>query len=195
MIPAPVLLIAKAAGGFLVEYWRILAVVGIVGLSYVKGCSDEKERFDAYKDQLAAAGEAHEKWAARYRASQKAITRGKELDHEARIAALRGSNSDLARQLLSATGSVRVVSIVPKPAPGGTDPGQVCFDQAQLDARILAAVERLRASRETLLRGALGILQRGDETGQALITYDMWTDEQRALSRDSRQPLLDTPRN
>lgn len=173
-IPAPLL-------GFFASYWKLIAVALLIASAYVKGCSDEKERFDEYKALVTAVGQAQERWAAAHRTAQKALTSRMEKAYEMDLALLRHSNAGLAEQLRLATTSTRIVPSVPDTATGDLKPSLSCFEGDQLDAGIQLALGKL-------LAGITGLFQKCAESALEGRACAAWVLEQWKLETRPASP-------
>lgn len=157
---------ALAGGRFPLAFGLVAALV--LG-AYVKGCSDERERHEAFRAQVEAIGKAqHERTLARI---AEAKLRKKEADdaHAKEIAALRRRVADAERRMRDAIhasgGPVPAVPGTAESSPSGE--GLVCFQRDELDRGIRAALERF-------LVGTAGVLSRGDEARTAFKTCAEW---------------------
>ena len=169
----PFLPIAQAAGGFIADNWKIFAILALLAAAYVKGCSDEKERFDQFRAAVEATGRAQEELTKARISQSQSITTEQNDAYEKKLAELSITNSGLRARLRTDT-SRGVVPPVPSTAQGS--PGTICFERDKLNRGILSALD-------TLLTGVAGVLQRGDEAGVALRTCAAWAIEQQKLNR------------
>lgn len=162
-------------GGSLPWAFGLLAAVAIGG--YIKGCSDERERFDAFKAQVEAVGEAQrERTLARI---AEAKLRKKEADdaHAKEMARLRARLRDTERRMRDAldTGGGPVPAVPGTPGSGDAS-GLICFDREALDRGLRGALERL-------LAGTAGVIARGDEARAALRACAEWAMKEYGQSR------------
>lgn len=146
----------------MIQYIGYALVVGLA-LGYLKGCSDEKERFDDFKVAVHAVGKAQED------ATKKTIARQKQVTQEvtdANVKALAG----LAARLADARRELREYSsrgaVPAAPTSTGRPQGEVCYDNAELGRRVDAA---LRVFSERTLE----LIRRGEE---AMIDRKSWAD-------------------
>lgn len=146
----------------MIQYIGYALIAGLA-LGYLKGCSDEKERFESFKVAVEAAGEAQAKATKERIARQKQVT--KEVS-DANVKALAG----LAARLADARRSLREYasrSAVPAASTSAGRPeGEVCYDNAELGRRV---DEALRVFSERTLE----LIRRGEE---ALIDRKSWAD-------------------
>lgn len=168
---------------FVKQYWRIFAYLALIAAAYVKGCSDESDRFDEFKTQLRATQAEQARWSAARTKTQQEISAQSGRETTAALTALRSTNDSLARELLKRPSGGQQLPSLPKPAPGDKDPSTVCFQRDKLDEGIRAAVGRFQESRDKLLRGSLEVLQRGDEKVVTLVQCEAWAAEQEKLNR------------
>lgn len=137
-----------AVVGFFKDYWKLFALVLLVASAYVKGCSDEKERFDEFKGAVAAIGKAQHEKSVRIAADQKAITTKKDANHaetKRHLDLALGRVGDLAGELRKRPGR-SIVPPVPASAGGGEagagDSGIICFASDRLRAGIEGSLQR-----------------------------------------------------
>lgn len=151
------------------QYIRLAAIVAVVLLfpaGYLKGCSDEKERFDEYRGAVEAVGQEQEKRTAARIADDNRLREEADHDHQealrridARgVAALARVRDELARR--------SIVPAVPQ-APGGGDDPPACFDRGRLNAELVGVLER---HAERLSR----IAREGEGTAAAFATCQAW---------------------
>jgi hypothetical protein len=115
-----------------VNYLRLAGIVLVVmlfPLGYLKGCSDEKERFEAYKGQVAAVGKAQEERTAARIALDNLLKEEADEDNRAAHARLQSAIGELRRERARR-------SIVPAAPAGATSPDRITFDRAALDRAI-----------------------------------------------------------
>lgn len=115
------------------NYLRLAGIVLVVllfPLGYLKGCSDEKERFEAYKGQVAAVGKAQEERTAARVALDNLLKEEADEDNRAAHARLQSAIGELRRERARR-------SIVPAaPAASKCPDGQACFDRTELERAI-----------------------------------------------------------
>lgn len=154
----------EAALLFVGRYWKLFAVAALVAGGYVKGCSDEKERFDEHLALDKVLGEAQTKWSQRRTAQGKDITKGKDAE-----------NAEVHRKLDVALGHVgffadelrkrpsgSIVPAVPSASEGGGtvagDGGAICFGRDRLRDGIEGSLGRFgERFREIAKRGAAAV--------------------------------------
>lgn len=139
------------------EYIRIAALVFVVllfPLGYLKGCSDEKEEFDAFKAQVEAAGRAQEKRTKEIIAENKTAKEKADAENRATHAAL-----DAERLRKQRTRTI----FLPATASGPASPTSASFDRANLEQ----ALQRLDA-------GVQGLVDEGDAAIVDLNTAKRW---------------------
>lgn len=164
MIPVP--------GGALAWFVGLLLAVGVGG--YIKGCSDERDRFERFKAQVEAVAEAQRQQTlnriaeARLRAKEAEDAHRKELDR------LRARARDAERRMRDAIAGSSPVPTVPGAAEGGA--GTICFDREALDRGIRGALARF-------LEGATGIVAQGDEAREAFRACAEWAMREYAAGR------------
>ncbi len=145
--------------------WAAGIVLAAAVGGYLKGCSDERERFEAFKAQVEAVGKAqHERTLARI-AEAKARQKEAEDAHRKELEALRARARDAERRMRDALAGGSPVPAVPRAAEGGA--GTICFDREALDRGLRGALERL-------LAGTAGIVVRGDEAASAFRACAEW---------------------
>lgn len=135
---------------------KVIIVVLLFPAGFVAGCTDEKERFDAYKAQVEAAGKAQEDRTEARIAHDNLLKEEADSDHQERLDSL---NSELARMRVQlAHAGSGIVPTVPKPPGGreGVDGGDavVCFARDRLAEGVERAFQRFAA-------GSIGSLQFG----------------------------------
>lgn len=155
-------------------FWPTLLVV-MMALSYVKGCSDEKERFESYKEAVEAVGRVAEQRAKEETARRGALTKEKDDAWKKRIAELDRDNADLHDRLRTDT-SRGVLPTVSGAAEGGSGANLLCFERDKLERGVGAALDGL-------LAGSTEILRRGDRRAAALAACGSWAIEQWKLDR------------
>lgn len=135
---------------------RLGLIAAACAACYIKGCSDEKERFDSYKQVVKAVGEAQEARTRERIAADK--LRKKETDdaHQIALAAVRRDRERLRRDLAGR-------SFLPPATPAAGSPARITFDRAELD----------RALGE-FARGAAEIAGEGDEAREGLNAGRRW---------------------
>lgn len=145
--------------------WQYAAYALVAGLmlGYVKGCTDEKERFDSFKASVEAVGKAQEA------ATKARIANNKKAKEEIdaqNVKALAGLSARLAdaRRRLREYASRSVVPAAP--TTSGRPQGEVCYDNAELGRRV---DEALRTFQERTLE----LIRRGEE---AMIDRKSWSD-------------------
>lgn len=141
------------------NYLRIALLVFVVALfplGYMKGCSDEKERFDAFKESVAAVGKAQEERTKERTAADKAAK--EKADEENRVARDR---------LLATIGKLRREragsSFVPAAPSCPERPASACLDRAELER----ALRNLDA-------GVQGLVDEGSKAVTDLNTAKRW---------------------
>lgn len=139
----------------------MIALIALVCGAYVKGCSDERERFDDFKDELAAASKRQEEWRKRRVDTQRDITAEADRSHAAALDTARKRSDALAKQLRERA-STSLVPTSPNAPSDNPTGGEVCFDRAKLDGGIREAVDKF-------LGRSLPSVQRGSEKVAALI--------------------------
>lgn len=136
----------------------IIAICALFPAGYLKGCSDEKERFDAYRGQVEAQGRAQEERTKARIARDKQLVKESDDAHTNRMAAAGRTVDALVRELRAERARGSVVPPAPGAATGGPGVGAnnavVCF-----------AGDRLREGVERSLEGfeerATALVQRG----------------------------------
>lgn len=145
-----------------VNYLRIALlafVVALFPLGYIKGCSDEKERFDSYKGEVAAAGKAQEERTAARIANDNMLKEEADHDHHEALRRLAAVHARaLARMRADASGLI-VPSVPAAPGSGAADDDVACFGAGRLNELILGSLEHF-------LERAADVVQRG-ETAEA----------------------------
>lgn len=126
--------------GFISQYWRLFAIIGLIVGGYVKGCSDEKGRFDQFKAQVEATGEAQRKMnlarIANDKKAQKEVEDARKNSAPARVERVARIGSGLRANAGR--------GITAPAAPGPAGPVQTaCYDLGKLDAGIRASFDRL----------------------------------------------------
>lgn len=123
------------------NYVRTAALVFVVLLfpaGYLKGCSDEKERFDDFKTMVEATGKAQEERTAARIAHDELLKEEADNDHQVALAELRAHvkrlRRDADRSVLPAT-----------PAGSKCPDGQTCYDLGELDRAVREYTAGLRA--------------------------------------------------
>jgi len=99
--------------------------------AYIKGCSDEKERFDSYKIAVKAVGEAQEARTREKITAQKLAKKEADDAHKAKMDALLVKHTATVKRLQRELASFRVLPPVPGTAEGGT--GLLCFQADELE--------------------------------------------------------------
>jgi len=143
-------------GGLDLKAWlRIAALVFVVLLfpaGYLKGCSDEKGRFDAYKGQVKAAGEAQEQRTLKIIRDDKQAAKEADDAYKAQIDRITDSHAAILAKLRANARRSIVPPVPPAPAGGQgveQNPAVVCF------------------ARDRLSQGLSGVLQRYGERAAA----------------------------
>lgn len=136
----------------------LYTALAVVPPAYIKGCSDEKSRFEDFKRGVEVLGRAHEEMAKATALRHTGIA--KEVEHE-NAAALR-TLADLYSGLLNAPPRTRIVP-APSPGPAGTEE-KVCYSGDDLSRGMEAALREFEEA-------TYGILRKGDE---ALIDRAAW---------------------
>jgi len=144
----------------------ILLIIGalLVG-AYVKGCTDEKARFDSYKLAVKAVGDAQEARTREKIAAQKLAKKETDDAHAAKIQDLTARNAATVKRLQRELASLRILPAVPGAAEGGT--GLLCFQADELERRMDGALAKL-------LDRTAGVLQRGGEAATVAETCATW---------------------
>lgn len=110
-------------------YIRIAGIVIVLllfPLGYLKGCSDEKEDFDAYKATVAAAGKAQEERTKVRIAEDKKAKEKADAEHDKVLAAL---NARIASLRARRTDS----GFMPPATPGTASPDVATFNRSELE--------------------------------------------------------------
>lgn len=135
------------------------ALIAGLTLGYVKGCTDEKHRFDEYKVAVKAVGQAQEAWAT---ALGKLNRKRKDIAN--------AENLKLRADLTLTTDRLRVARAgsryVPPAAPGAKRPDIAPFDRAELERAIRVFADE-----------AAGIVEEGDKARIDLDTAKRWAQE------------------
>ena len=144
----------------------LLLILGalLVG-AYVKGCSDEKARFDSYKLAVKAVGEAQEARTKERIAKDKLAKKEADDAHAEKLKDLTARNTATVKRLQRELTSLRILPTVPGAAEGGT--GLLCFQADELERRMDGALAKL-------LDRTAGVLQRGAEAGAVAETCSAW---------------------
>lgn len=138
MIPFVIPGTSAAFTGILIK----VAIVGaLVASAYVKGCSDEKERFDDYKSMVKAVGEAQEARTKTWIAQGKANKEKADATYERVVHNLLDNLDAAERRLRVANASSSIVPAAGPVAQGG-DGDTVCFSQRILNDGIRGGLER-----------------------------------------------------
>lgn len=168
--------------GFVGDNWKLFALVALVCGAYVKGCSDENERFDQFKGTVDAIGKAQETWAKKRTADQKAITTKKDIDHEEtkrQLGLALGHVGNLSGELRKRP-SGSIVPRIPATAEGGDggagDGGVICFARERLRSGLDGLLQRLGER----YRGLVG---RGAGAITNFETCATWALEQEAAAK------------
>lgn len=150
----PVAVPAAALVGlnFIKENWAALALVALVCGAYVKGCSDERERFDDFKEQLEATSKRQKEWRDARIATQQRITTESNEAFKAELKGLRTRNADLANQLRKRA-SADIVPTSPNAPSGDPGGGEICYDRARLAGGVRDAVDRFLGRSLTSVSG------------------------------------------
>ena len=136
--------------------WVLLIAGSLLVGAYVKGCSDEKARSDAFVASVQAVGQA-----------QEALTRGRVLadkqakekadaDHKTHLAALHNTVKRLRDQRTSG-------GFLPAPSPDSPSPDRATFERAEL----VRALQQFDGE-------VAGLTQEGDEARLALDAAKKW---------------------
>lgn len=158
---------------------KIAFVVALFPAGFVAGCMDEKERFDAYRNLVAAVGEAQEARTKDRIASDLATKERIDREHKARIARLDLEHNAFVAELLASADSGIVPPVSAAPAGGGTgegDRGVVCFARDRLSQGLSASLQRFAD------RYAEGV-QRGASAIAGFETCASWALEEAAKPR------------
>lgn len=130
----------------------------VVPPSYIKGCSDERSRFEDFKQGVEVLGQAHEQ-----------IAKATALRHQNVAQGVQDENSRALRSLADLYGGLlnappRRSPVPPAPATAAGVEAKVCYSQDDLSRGLAEALRSLRT-------GTYGILRQGDE---ALIDRASW---------------------
>jgi hypothetical protein len=139
---------------------RIAAIIFVLllfPLGYLKGCSDEKEDYDAFKATVAAAGKAQEDRTKARIADDKKAKERSDRDYQERIDRLNNLASRQHDELQHAASSSIVPTVPAAPRGSGSAAQQsanvVCFARDRLSQGISAELssfaERFSASAQT----------------------------------------------
>lgn len=119
---------------------------------YVKGCSDERGRFEDFKRAEAAVAKAQEEQTARVIKEQKTAKEKADAENRNARAALERLRRERSRTVY-----------VPAPAPATRRPDLACFDRSALEQAIRRLAERVS-----------GIAAKGDEAAVDLNSARRW---------------------
>jgi multidrug efflux pump subunit AcrA (membrane-fusion protein) len=106
----------------------VAVAVALLGVGYVKGCTDSQQEYAQFKATLVAQAEAQAKRTA-------AIVRENKLEKERRDADYKRNVARLERELGRLRQRARA-SVLPAPRPETPDPSRITFDRAELDRAI-----------------------------------------------------------
>jgi hypothetical protein len=127
----------------LAQYARLAAIIFVVLLfpaGFIVGCVDEKDRFDTYRDQVKAAGEAQEKWTAGRILADKKLKKDTDDAWKKRMARLNREHDAFAAELLASAHLGLMPPAGPAaPGSGGAEedgPNVVCFARDRLSEGI-----------------------------------------------------------
>lgn len=124
MIPLPLLL------GNWQKYLIIAAAIAaLCAMSYIKGCSDEKIKSEAFRAKVELLGEQAKQKAKEQEAKDK--LKKEQADSENKVSSDRIAT--LSRQLRDERSRTRYL---PAPAPGSASPDRISFDRAELERAI-----------------------------------------------------------
>ena len=132
-----------------VDAIRIAAVIFVVALfplGYLKGCSDEKEKYDEFKSRVEAEGKAQEKRTAERVAAEKLAKEKSDAQWQSRVDRL---NNLSTRQSDELQQYARRSIVPPAPAPAGSGGSAaqlpadaICFSRAGLSGGIDASLQK-----------------------------------------------------
>lgn len=186
MDPVTLLAIAKSLGAWLLDTLALLLnpkvwllLVAAAAFGFLKGCEDEKGRFDAFKaaQELVAAVQAeHTKQVNdRNRRAMKEVedaARKDREEHAARFAALYRRYHD---GVLNDPGT----GIVPGHAFGSTQPLQpgsvLCFDRDRLEQGVVGALRDYARSMAPVTERLAALVERGDGGLQDSLWWGRWS--------------------
>jgi len=134
---------------------KVGLILALVAGAYVKGCSDEKERFDRFKGGVEAVGKAQEERTAERIRRDKQLQLEAENAHKAALNKLTGQYERYIARLRDNPGRGNV------PTTGTSTgyvvrEGDICFDREQLASGMGEADRILR-------EGAARLLRKGEE--------------------------------
>jgi hypothetical protein len=168
---------AFSALGALANPWILLGGLAIAVGVFLWGLHLGEAQLEAYQAKVEAAQRVADAERAVRIAARKEITTRRDARYARTLTALKARHADAVaglERLLGASAGHLVPGAVPGAAPGGEGLGAaatVCFDPADLDRRLAAALRRFA-------QGSAAILQRGDAAGTGLDACAGWVIEQ-----------------
>lgn len=142
-----------------------LIFLALIAGAYVKGCSDEKGRFDEHLAVDEAINKAQVEWVTARVAASKATKQEVDNAYRARLKELNSDNAALLDRMRLDLSAKPIVSTLPGTAGSSNDTS--CFNTTSLN-------ERIRDALGKALAGTLGVLQRGESEYLILDACATW---------------------
>lgn len=145
-------------------FWGVLVL--LLAGAYVKGCSDERERFVSFKAAVAAEGRAAEERTRRRIAADKELKRKADERYAKEKLVLTGKLAAAHKRLRDNSRG----SILPAAGPGSKRPDRITFDRAELDGAFRGFDSEIRG----ILDETTTIVGEGDEARLGLNVARGW---------------------